>query len=272
MIYERTETYDRTIFAAIIVAMLIIFSSLAFAQLPSNPDETSLSIAVNKIVDTTGWGGSFAVPYTLNDNVSGYFATAAQGGDLIRGRYHAEVSYKIGVLDTTLYTDGTYKGPEVANLGRQADLGVTIGLPTLFSGDVEVGIFGRSGGAFAKPNAFDDLSAKGYDEAVLETYDGLADLNPAPTGLSLGDRNSVNLLVAIQKHFGDVGASLKLMPELVGSTDDAVDQAILNLHTNYQLSEKVSLGVVFELGGQRFRESGDIETETAGSLTLNLLL
>ncbi|RKU21045.1 hypothetical protein C6499_22765 [Candidatus Poribacteria bacterium] len=266
MYFQKTRLW---FWAATIVALVLLIGALAHAQLPSNPDETSVSIAINKIVDTTGWGGSFAVPYKLNDNVSGYFATAAQGGDLIRGRYHAEVSYAFGALDVTLYTDGTYKGPDVANLGRQADLGVTIGTNRP-GGDVEIGIFGRNGGAFAKPNAFDDLSAKGYDEAVLETIDGLTTLNPAPTGLSFGDRNSVNLLVSLQKNVGDIGASLKLMPELVGSTDDAVDQAILNLHTDYRLSEKVSLGVGVDIGCQRFRGSGDIEQEVAGLLTLNL--
>ena len=266
MFFQKTRLW---FWAATIVALVLFCGALAHAQLPSNPDETSVSIAINKIVDTTGWGGSLAVPYQLNDKVSGYFATAAQGGDLIRGRYHAEVSYAFGGIDATLYTDGTYKGPDVANLGRQADLGVTIGTNRT-GGDVEIGIFGRNGGAFAKPNAFDDLSAKGYDEAVLETIDGLATLNPAPTGLSFGDRNSVNLLVSLEKNVGDIGASLRLMPELVGSTDDAVDQAILNLHADYRLSEKVSLGVGVDIGCQRFRESGEIEQEVAGLLTLNL--
>ena len=59
-----------------------------------------------------------------------------------------------------------------------------------------------------------------------------ASLNPAPAGLSFGDRNSVNLLIQADVNLPNgIGGSLRFMPELAGSGEDseAVDQLIANL-------------------------------------------
>ena len=111
-----------------------------------------MSLTVNQLPGAPlGLGGGGAVPFG-NEQVSGFAATAFQSnGTVIRGRYHAEVGGDVNLLRVVLYTDGTFKGASVSELGRQADLGfdpskcrVSVAR-CLMSAAV---YFGRSGGAF----------------------------------------------------------------------------------------------------------------------------
>ena len=262
------------VWLGMILAMVMLYTSLAVAQLPTEVDEASVSLTVNQLPGAPlGLGGGGALPFG-NEQVSGFAATAFQSnGTVIRGRYHAEVGGEMSLFRVILYTDGTFKGASVSELGRQADLGVSFEVQGVGGEvfDVSGGIFGRSGGAFAKPNAFDTLAAQGYDENALEGYadadgGGLASLNPAPAGLSFGDRNSVNLLIQADVNLPNgIGGSLRFMPELAGSGEDseAVDQLIANLNTSYELGTHVNLQIGVDIGAQRFRESGDVEKEAS---------
>lgn len=266
------------------LALMAIFCFVciitAGASLPTDVDENQIGITLNQLpASQLGWGGMAAFPL---DFVNGYFATLAQSnGDVIRGRYHAEVTRDWG-LEWTLYTDGTFKGNSLSELGRQADLGVTTSgtLSFLADADIAIGIFGRSGGVFAKPNAFDTLSGMGYDENALEGYtneDGgdLAGLNPAATGLSFRNRNSINVIGQFAYvHSSGIGIVAKFMPELVGSSDNVeddepVDQLIVSLTGSYELSDAINAQWGVDFGYQRFRDSKIVEDERSALVTIS---
>ena len=269
------------LFTLLLAMMVILWSGIAFAQLPSNPDEGSLGASINQLPSGRAWGMNLAVPYEINENLKGYFATAAQGGIEIRGRYHAEIEYDVGIVDATFYSDGGYRGQTFSGLGYTIDLGTTIDVVDDERVDVEIGIFGRSGGAFAKPNAFDTLSFGGYGEDELEGFRdangrSLAEINPAPTGLGIQNKNSLNFLflTSFQLPY-DIDLGLRFMPELVASGADeadneAVDQLLLNFSTSYEVLDIVSLGIAFDVGFQRYRESGIIENGFAGLATIKI--
>lgn len=256
------------LYVGLMIAFVIGFALTACASLPTEVEKAEVGLILNQLpASKLSWGSTVAFPIP-----AGYAAGLAQSnGDVIRGRFHAEVGKPYIGLDWTLYTDGTFKGNSVASLGRQADIGLTGG-GEIGGYDVTVGLFGRSGGAFASPNAFDALSDLGYDENVLEGYmdaDGndLGSLNPAATGLSFIDRNSVNALLQVRTElFGSVGVVAKLMPELVGSSEDAmndepIDQLIVTLTHSHNFGENLTMQVGIDLGWQRFRDSGITEEE-----------
>ena len=269
------------LFTLLLAMTLLVYSGLSFAQLPSNPDEGSFGASLNQLPSGSAWGANLAVPYTISENVKGYFATAAQGGSEIRGRYHAEIEYDLGIVDATLYSDGGYRGQTFSGLGYTVDLGMTVDVVDDERLDVEIGIFGRSGGAFAKPNAFDTLSFSGYGEDELDRFRDangrtLAELNPAPTGLGIQNKNSLNLLflTSFQLPY-NIDMGVRFMPELLASGADeadneAVDQLLLNFSTSYEVLSFASLEMAIDVGFQRYRESGTIENALAGLATLKI--
>ena len=269
-------------FLILMVAMLLmVFAHITDAQLPSNPDESTFGLSINQLPSGSSWGLNLALPYQITENLKGYCATAAQGGVEIRGRYHAEIEYDVGIVDMTFYSDGGYRGQTFRGLGYTTDVGVTVDVVDDERLDIEIGIFGRSGGAFAKPNAHDDLAFRGYAEDELEGFRNakgktLAETNPAPTGLGIQNKHSLNLLflTSFQLPY-DIDLGVRFMPELFASAaaeneNEPVDQLLLNFSTSYDLSDRVSLGVVFDVGFQRYRDSGTIENDVAGIASINL--
>ena len=249
-----------------------------YAQLPTNPDESQFGLSINQLPSGRSWGMNLALPYRINEKIRGYFATAAQGGIEIRGRYHAEIEYDVGSVDATFYSDGGYRGQTFDGLGYTTDVGVTVDVVDDERLDVEFGIFGRSGGAFAKRNAHDDLAFRGYSEDELEGFvnaEGktLAQTNPAPTGLGIQNKNSLNLLVLASCQLPyDIDLGVRFMPELLGSVEgiEAVDQLLLNFSSSYDFSDMISLGISVDVGFQRYRESRTIENDVAGLAAINL--
>lgn len=253
--------------------ILIILMALALLYGTAHADR-SIGFNYTRIIDDTGWGGNINLPITLDADTHVDIHGNAQGSDLIRARVHASITRDMGAFDISLYSDSVVKGASVASLGRQTDIGATVGVKTLSALGIQIGIFGRNGGAFASRNAYDDLLSQGYGEADLEAIDGLASLNPAPTGLSFQDKNSVNLLI-LGKTQLPLGVDLKfrVMPELltIGTSEgEPVDQAILTFTTKRAVTEKIDLVLSADVGLQRFRESGTVETETSGGVSVQV--
>lgn len=206
---------------------------------------------------------------TLSGNVS---ALAQGGGNIIRGKYHAEAGITVSDFDIKLYTDGTFKGYAASDLGRQADVGVAIEVPDFaFKGwraTGGAGVFGRNAGPFGPPNARDDLENFGYDANALEGR-GLETLNPPPAGLSFKAGNSLNLLTyVLLKHPKGVNVSIKAMPEVAGAGNTPVHQLIITPSTRFELRENINIELGADIGLQTFNDT--IERELATLVAVKL--
>lgn len=269
-----------TIATLFIIVVALVCINQANAQLPSSVDKTSIGVGLNQLPGAaTAWSANAAVPFG-NDELGGFAAGLMQSnGTVIRGRFHAEIGKTIGKIRVELYTDGTVKGYSFGELGRDIQSGAN-GVVPVGNVEVKLGLAGKSGGAFAKPNAFDDLAAIAYDENYLEGFtheDGstLADTNPAPTGLSFQNRNSLVLRGAVELDLpAGISGQFVVMPELHGGSEDEdsepVDQLIATLNKNYALSDKISIQAGADLAFQRFRDSGVVENAIATRISANL--
>ena len=254
------------------MALIILLAGNAFAQLPAEVDEVSIAGTFNEIAGVRGWGLLGAVPFgrdTVKGNVS---AIAQGGGNIIRGKYHAEVGYTLRAFDFKLYTDGTYKGYAWNDLGRQADVGLAIEFPDFdvagFQATGGAGVFGRNAGQFGPPNARDDLENLGYDSNSLDGRD-LESLSPPPSGLSFKAGNSLNLLAyVLLKHPKGFNVAVKAMPELAGAGDNPVHQLIITPSTSFELRDNVNIELGADIGLQTF--NGEIESELATLVAVKL--
>ena len=260
----------RMLWCIIFVCMLSF--NIAHAQLPSSVDETSIAGTYNQIAGTRGWGILGAVPFktgVINGNAS---AIAQGGGNIIRGKYHAEVGITAKGFDFKLYTDGTFKGYTARDLGRQSDIGLAVEFPEFdlagFHATGGTGVFGRNAGQFGSPNARDDLENIGYDPNSLDGRD-LETLHPPPSGLSFKAGNSLNLLTYILlKHQKGFSVAVKVMPELAGAGDNPVHQLIITPATSFELRENVNIELGADIGIQTFNDT--IERELATLLAVKL--
>lgn len=274
--YDK-QHFNRTRLVFLLLTGLIFALGLAVVAnaLPTEVEQAEVSVNLNQLPGAPmGIGGGAAIPIG-----NGFVATEFQSnGSIIRGRGYAEYAIDLGGIHLVPYLNSAYRGFKVSELGIQNDVGLNLEFRGLGGEafDVSGGVFGRSGGAFAKPNLFDLGAGNGYDEGALETFtnpDGktLAGLNPAPTGLSFGDKSSVNLLLQADGNIKGFGVSFKLMPELFSNTDDeATDQMIINVSSSYSLGKRLSLVLNNDFGFQRFRDSGDIEREWSGRASINM--
>ena len=269
MYFQQTRLW---FWAATIGALMLLCGALAYAQLPSEVDETSVAITYNDIAGSRGWGVLGALPFGNPENANGHVSAIAQGGGtVIRGKYHAEINFPIKVLQFKLFTDGVFKGPTVRDLGRQADIGLAIEVPFEHGNaklPIAIGVFGRSAGPFGPPNARDDLENLGYDPNTLDGRD-LETLKPPPSGLSFKAGDSLNLLVSTEVHLPyDISLGVRLMPELAGAGDNPVHQLIVTPSTSFEFGENINLEVGADLGLQTFE--GELETELATLAAIKL--
>lgn len=250
-------------FVMLITCMALLLSQFAYAQLPSEVNETSVAVTFNEIAGNRGWGALGAVPFK-NGHVS---AIAQGGGNIVRGKYHAEVNFPVSAFQFKVFTDGVFKGATVSDLGRQADVGLAIEVPTKWT-NVSVGVFGRNAGPFGPSNARDDLENLGYDPNSLDGRD-LETLKPPPSGLSFKAGNSVNLLVATEVHLPyDVSLGVRLMPELAGAGENPVHQLIITPSTSFELRDNINIELGADVGFQTFNDA--IETELATLVAVKL--
>lgn len=257
MFFQKTKLW---LWAAMIIGLVMLYGAPAHAQLPSEVNETSVAITFNEIAGNRGWGALGAVPFK-NGHVS---AIAQGGGNVVRGKYHAEINFPVNIFQFKIFTDGVFKGPTIRDLGRQADVGLVIEVP-LEHGNakfpISIGVFGRNAGPFGPPNARDDLENLGYDPNALDGRD-LETLHPPPSGLSFKAGSSVNLLLSTEVHLPyDVSLGVRLMPELAGAGDNPVHQLIITPSTSFELRDNINLDIGADFGLQTFNDA--IETELA---------
>ena len=272
MLYiEKTRLIIWTI---IVIMLLILNVTLTNAQLPATVDEPSLAMTYNEIAGSRGWGLIGAVPFQtrhVNGNVS---AIAQGGGNIIRGKYHAEAGITIRRFDFKIYTDGTFKGYSARDIGRQADIGLAVEFPEFDLGGFHAtggtGVFGRNAGQFGPPNARDDLENLGYDPTSLDRR-YLESLHPPPTGLSFKAGNSLNLLAYILlTHPKGFNIAIKAMPELVGAGENPVHQLIITPSTSFELRDNINIEFGADIGIQTFNDT--IESELATLIAVKLTL
>lgn len=253
--------------------ILLLFSSVTFAQLPALVDEASVAFTYNEIAGVRGWGALGAVPFESGAVSGNASAIAQSGGNIIRGKYHAEAGITVKSFDFKLYTDGTFKGYAWDDLGRQADVGLAIEFPDFdvagFHATGGAGVFGRNAGAFGPPNARDDLENLGYDPNSLDGRD-LETLSPPPSGLSFKAGNSLNLLTyVLLKHPSGFCVAIKAMPELVGAGDNPVHQLIITPSTSFELRDNVNIELGADIGLQTFNDVIQKELATLVAVKLS---
>ena len=235
------------------------------AQLPTDVENTSISLSFDRIVDDTGWGVLASTPVHIG-KIDGYLAGIAQGGDIIRGKYHAEAGFQIGNWGVRGITFGTVKGYSLDDLGRESNLGFAIDTPEVAGASIRIGIFGRNAGEFGSPNARGTLEDAGYDPNTLDGL-GLESISPPPAGLSFKAGNSLNALISADFDLQGVSFSVKGMPELTGEGDPA-HQAIISAHISRDITDNIGLDLGAEVGFQSWQD--EIEREFAYFTALSI--
>ena len=258
----------------IVLGVILIGATVAQAQLPSTVDEGSLAVSYNNIAGETGWGALGAVPF-VQGSIKGHASAVAQkSATLLRSKYHAEVGTSLGSWDVNLYTNGLIKAYSGADAGRVSGVGLAIEAPERKVGEFDVtagiGIEGSNAGQIGSPNAGDTLEALGYDTEVLEEK-GLYGLNPAPTGLTIDQRNAFKALVYAElAHPSGLSISVKGLPEIASDSDgDPIHQLIVSGNTSIELGEQLSLELGADLGLQTFNDEIEREIATFAGIKLS---
>ena len=261
-------------FFAILMLGMFLSMNAAWAQLPSEVEETSFNLQLNSLPGSkTSIGTGLEIPIKFGA-VNGFIASLFQSnGAVVRGRYYAELGFNFKNFRIIPYLNGTGRGPGWKEVALVNDVGLSFEVQGVGGKyfDVRGGFFGQSGGAFGKSNLFDLGAANGYDENRMEEFSDangitLAQLNQAPAGINPQPKNSFNGLLQVDFNLPNgIGGTAKLMPEIVGSDGlEATDQATVSLSTLYALDERVNLRIGLAAGMQRYRKSGDTEGEVAG--------
>lgn len=257
--FRTFDTTERSVILITLVTLILaFFAHFSYAQLPTDVEHTSVSVSLNQIVDDRSFAALVAAPYDL-ELFDGYVAGIGQTGNVLRGKYHAEAGIDLGAFRGVVYTDGTFKGYSIDDIGRQADYGIAVDTPKISGANVRIGIFGRNAGEFGPPNARDILENNGFDPNDLDNRD-LETLTPPPAGLSFQRGSSLNAL--IQTGFAYRGVSIKVagMPELTGEGNPA-HQGIISAFANTGISEHISIDLGAELGLQWWNNT--VEREVA---------
>ena len=269
-------------FFAMIMLGMFLGTSVTWAQLPSEVEETSFNLQTNSLPGAAlSIGTGLEIPLKFGA-VNGFVASLFQSnGTVVRGRYYAELNFDIKSFQIIPYLNGTGRGPGWTETTLTNDVGVSFKVKGVGGEyfDIRGGFFGQSGGAYGKSNLFDLGAANGYDENRMEEFTDangitLAGLNQAPAGINPQPKNSFNGLLQISLNLPNgISATGKLMPEIVGSKGlEATDQATVAVATSYELGEHVNAKIGVAAGMQRYRESGDTEGEVAGFFGISIEL
>ena len=253
-----TNPSYKTLWCALAFALALFSGSVADA-------DRSVGLSVNQIGSDVSWGASADIPFEMGAANCDFDATV-QGGGQVLGKSALEVSLPlpVGGFDAGLFTKMNVRGYSVSDLGRSTDIGAKFSR-TFGDVQVSIGIFGRNGGVFGPPNALKTLEDAGYDVSVLGDL-GLADVNPAPTGLSIKAGNSVNALIEAKFDLSFADVRIQGMPELSGDAE-AVHQLITTLSSSWELGTHLELTGTLDVGFQTF--DGELEREIANLWTLD---
>ena len=88
-----------------------------------------------------------------------------QSGAVYNGKVDTAITFDVSSVGIRLFSNNKLKGDTVDTLGRTNDVGVALVIPT---GNlaIAVGVFGRNGNPFGKPNAKDDLLPLGDNAQI----------------------------------------------------------------------------------------------------------
>ena len=246
--------FNRFAILLICVALLfcgtLLFSQSAFA-------EGNIGFNYSQIIDDTSWGviGDYehdAGPFDFE--VEGQL----QSGAIYNGTVDTAITFDVSSVGIRLFSNNKLKGYTLDGLGRTNDVGAALVIPT---GDLEiaVGVFGRNGNPFGKPNAKDDLVPLGYNEDTLLSL-GLDILHPAPKGLTIEGGNSLNASVETEFDAGRFEIELKGLLEIAGE-GEKVHQFLTNIATDGDLAIGLNWQAAVNIALQKYGET--LEWESA---------
>ena len=242
------------------VALGFIFVIMLAMICVAMSQANTVGISYSKVAEDTGWGGVANLEGVITEGVRGELDVQLQGGDIIKGRYTAEV----GISGISVFHSGNIKGYSLDGLGNELDLGAkgTIKVSGL---DVSVGVFGRNASEFAGRTAQSILvDENDIDADVLPA--GLDAISPAPSGLKIVPGSSVNLLLETSFDVERFAIALRGMPQLTG--DIKAHQLLVIANTDVPVTENISLNLGGEVAFQSVDET--IEYETAALVTVDI--
>ena len=111
-----TNKYGFLPFFAVCMMAMFLLTSPAMA--------VDVGVSFNQIGEDVSWGGNVEIPFSISA-IGGEIDTTVQGGDLIRARYHGELSFQAG-LKWKVFADGYAKGTTFGTMGRTTDFGIGI--------------------------------------------------------------------------------------------------------------------------------------------------
>lgn len=245
---------------------LVFLPAFSDAQLPTDVDKFSLAAGFDKVLNDSGWNVLGAVPYKVGP-FDGYAAGILQSGNVIRGKYHAEVSIPVGGFSLTPFVFGTSKGYELNSLAHDTNYGAGIDTPDISGLSIRIGIFGKNAGAWGAVNAQDVLEDNGFNPDDLEGLN-LQNVTVPPTGIPNKIGNTVNALIETQFAYKGVSFGVKGLPEISGS-DNPAHQMIVSAHVSKSIGDHVELSLGIEKGFQWWNDV--VDTENAYFLGLGIV-
>ena len=236
---------------------VILLTCAALLCCQSAYAEGNVAVNYSRIIDDTAWGviGDYehdAGPFDFE--VEGQL----QSGAIYNGNVETAITFDVSAVGIRLFSNNKLKGYTVDTLGRTNDVGAALVIPT---GNLEiaVGIFGRNGNPFGKPNAKDDLVPLGYDEDTLLSL-GLDTVHPAPKGLTIEGGNSLNASVETELDAGRFEVELKGLLEIAGE-GQKVHQLLTNIATDGDLPIGLNWQAAVNIALQKY--GADYEWESA---------
>ena len=237
--------------------ILLTFAALLCCQ--SAFAEGNIGFNYSQIIDDTAWGviGDYEISHdagAFDFEVEGQL----QSGAIYNGNVDTAITFDVSAVGIRLFSNNKLKGYTLDGLGRTNDVGAALVIPT---GDLEiaVGIFGRNGNPFGKPNAKDDLVPLGYDEDTLLSL-GLNTVHPAPKGLTIEGGNSLNASIETEFDTGRFEVELKGLLEIAGE-GEKVHQLLTNIATDGDLAIGLNWQAAVNIALQKY--GADYEWESA---------
>ena len=218
--------------------------------------EGNIAVNYSQIIDDTAWGviGDY-------EHDTGPFDFEVEGqlqsGAIYNGTVETAITFDVSAVGIRLFSNNKLKGYTVDTLGRTNDVGAALVIPT---GDLEiaVGVFGRNGNPFGKPNAKDDLVPLGYDEDTLLSL-GLDTLHPAPKGLTIEGGNSINASIETEFDVNRFEVELRGLLEIAGE-GEKTHQLLTNIATDGNLAIGLNWQAAVNIALQKYGEHYEWES------------
>ena len=266
MYFQKTRLW---FWAATILALVLFCGAMAHAQLPTDVEETSISVGYSDIANDIGIDILVAVPYEFA-GFNGYSTAISQRTDNVnRTKYHLEVGRKLTEwLEVNVYFNGLRKQYVGSEAGSTRGVGMEGEFSAFQVGDFEVavsfGVEGQNGGQIGRPSAGDILEANKFNPTRLEEL-GLYGLIQDPQGLTLQQGNAFKGAIGGSvTHKNGFTLGFKALPDVVSESEYKAHQLIVSMSTSLEFGESLSLDIGGELGIQTSPvEANTIEHERA---------